>query len=365
MRVALERPRPRPCHADDGPVHLRRQPARRCQRHPETHQALRTALDPSTVKVLGAQCDRVDQRAAMADIGLSPTALVPGPRRRHPVPARPGDRCLPSSAGPPRAVPRHLPLAAPLHRHHARRRGRWHPDHRRSPRPRQPGHHTQDLRSLSRRRRQGGSYRRPATPSPDFSLRLRTAPAHPQGTDGAPPAGDPTGLTEAPASPPSRKQDPGKCPTGRPLPRPLNASRSETGSPSALSSNDFPQSSSRRASSCGLLSKISADTPVLGQVMADGAGMDGFAGEWPRPRYHHWPTTSTVSMSRPRVRSCAWCRWTSVSSGCSACFSVPTLTIGTSRVGALGRFVDLRRGRCRSSWFAVKYTTRVRCAMRH
>ena len=42
----------------------------------KTHQARRIALDPSTVKVLRAHRERVDQRAAMADIGLSPTAYV-------------------------------------------------------------------------------------------------------------------------------------------------------------------------------------------------------------------------------------------------------------------------------------------------
>lgn len=42
----------------------------------KTHQARRIALDPSTVKVLRAHRERVDQRAAMADIGLSPTSYV-------------------------------------------------------------------------------------------------------------------------------------------------------------------------------------------------------------------------------------------------------------------------------------------------
>ena len=42
----------------------------------KTHQARRIALDPSTVKVLRAHRERVDQRAALADIGLSPTAYV-------------------------------------------------------------------------------------------------------------------------------------------------------------------------------------------------------------------------------------------------------------------------------------------------
>jgi integrase len=45
----------------------------------KTHQARRIALDPSTVKVLRAHRERVDQRAAMADIGLSPTPTS-GPR---------------------------------------------------------------------------------------------------------------------------------------------------------------------------------------------------------------------------------------------------------------------------------------------
>ncbi|HTT91537.1 MAG TPA: tyrosine-type recombinase/integrase [Acidimicrobiales bacterium] len=42
----------------------------------KTHQARRIALDPSTVKVLRAHRELVDQRAAKADIGLLPTAYV-------------------------------------------------------------------------------------------------------------------------------------------------------------------------------------------------------------------------------------------------------------------------------------------------
>jgi hypothetical protein len=68
-------------------------------------------------------------------------------------------------------------------------------------------------------------------------------------------------------------------PNRAPVSSTLNASRSETGSPfCSLSSNAFPQLSGRSASSCGLLSKMSADSPVLCQVAGDGAGIYGFAG---------------------------------------------------------------------------------------
>ena len=65
----------RPCHAGDCPVHLRRRPARRCQGHQDPPGPPHR---PRPIDRQGAAThrERVDQRAAMADIGLSPTAYV-------------------------------------------------------------------------------------------------------------------------------------------------------------------------------------------------------------------------------------------------------------------------------------------------